>query len=164
MTIILASGCGSTSGTQTGDNATEDDIRNFESTFRPSDFDPPKERPTDRTPRRVDTNTVVAADTPTAPPSMEMVQGFRVQVFSTNSIDAARAKRMEFEAAFPEEWFYLEYHAPTYKLRAGNFQNKFEAERFARMLAEQGYQEAWAVPEKVFKSPGKRPVIIPSPE
>jgi hypothetical protein len=91
-----------------------------------------------------------------------MVQGFRVQVFSSTSIDAVRTKREEFESLFPEEWFYVEHHAPSYKLRAGNFLNRFEADRFARTLADQGYTEAWAVPEKVFKSPGKRPQFSPT--
>lgn len=164
IALGLLSGCATTSSTRESDKATEEDIRTFESTFHPSDFDPMRERSVDRTPRKVDTTSVLEEDTPTALPSMEMVQGFRVQVFSTTSIDAARAKRLEFEAAFPDEWFYLEYHAPTYKLRAGNFQTRFEAERFARLLTDQGHQEAWTVPEKVFKSPGLRPTLVPAPE
>lgn len=164
IALGLLSGCGTTSSTQESGKATEEEIRSFESTFQPSDFDPMRERPVDRTPRQVDTVSVIEEDTPSAPPSMEMVQGFRVQVFSTTSIDAARAKRLEFEAEFPNEWFYLEYHAPTYKLRAGNFQTRFEAERFARLLTDQGHREAWTVPEKVFKSPGLRPAPVSTPE
>ena len=164
IALGLLSGCATTSSTRESDKATEEEIHTFESTFHPSDFDPMRDRPVDRTPRKVDTTSVMEEDAPTAPPNMEMVQGFRVQVFSTTSIDAARAKRLEFEAAFPNEWFYLEYHAPTYKLRAGNFQTRFEAERFARLLTDQGHREAWTVPEKVFKSPGLRPALIPTPE
>jgi len=164
LTLGMLSGCGSSSATRGSDKATEEEIRTFESNFQPSEYDPLKAQPADRDARRADTNSVIMADSPSSSASLEMVQGYRVQVFSTTSIDAARAKRDEFEGAFPEEWFYLEYHAPTYKLRAGNFQNRFEADRFARMLGDQGFREAWTVPEKVYKSPGNRPPVAPQSE
>jgi hypothetical protein len=162
LAYSLLPGCGTTAETQESGKATDEEIRNFESTFQPSDFDPMRERSTERIPRTVDTSSVPVADEPEAIASQEMVQGFRVQVFSSTSIDAVRTKREEFESLFPEEWFYVEHHAPSYKLRAGNFLNRFEADRFARTLADQGYTEAWAVPEKVFKSPGKRTRISPT--
>lgn len=161
LLFALLPGCGSTSETQGSGKATDEEIRRFESTFQPSEFDPMRTRSTERIPRRVDTTSVPVPDEPEAAASKEMVQGFRVQVFSSTNIDAVRAKREEFESLFPEQWFYLEYHAPSYKLRAGNFLNRFEADRFARTLADQGYTEAWAVPEKVFKSPGRRPQYFP---
>jgi hypothetical protein len=161
LLFSLLPGCGSTAETQGSGKATDEEIRNFESTFDPSDYDPMRSRSTERIPRKVDTTSVSAPDEAEAVASQEMIQGFRVQVFSSTSIDAVRAKREEFESLFPEEWFYVEHHAPSYKLRAGNFLNRFEADRFARTLADQGYTEAWAVPEKVFKSPGRRSQFLP---
>ncbi len=156
--FVMLSGCASTKAVKAGEHkATEEEIRRFESTFQPSDSDPARVLNVDRHPRHVDTSSVIVADEFMVPASQETTQGFRVQVFSTTSIDAARDKKSEFEAVFPEEWFYLHYHAPTYKLRAGNFQNRFEADRFARRMTELGYVEAWTVPEKVLISPGKRP-------
>lgn len=159
---LLIAGCGSTkeSGTEK-QGGSEDAIRAFEAGFQPSDHDPLKQRLHDRIPRRNDSTATNLADEALTPASTEMTQGFRVQVFSSTDIDAARAKKTEFEAAFPGEWFYLDYHAPSYKLRVGNFLTRFEAERFARTLTDQGHTEAWTVPERVFSAPGKRKAVPP---
>jgi hypothetical protein len=157
VSALLIAGCGSTkeSGKES-QGASEDAVRAFEAGFQPSDHDPLKPRMHDRIPRRNDSTLTISADEALTPASTEMAQGFRVQVYSSTDIDTARAKKSEFEAAFPGEWFYLDYHAPSYKLRVGNFMTRFEAERFARTLTDQGYAEAWTVPEKVFTAPGKR--------
>jgi hypothetical protein len=164
VSALLIAGCGSTkeSGKES-QGASEDAIRAFEAGFQPSDHDPLKPRMQDRVPRRNDSSATIAADDVLTPASTEMAQGFRVQVYSSTDIDAARGKKAEFEAAFPGEWLYLDYHAPSYKLRVGNFLTRFEAERFARTLTDQGYTEAWTVPEKVFTAPGKRKAVPPPP-
>ncbi len=160
---LLLAGCGATKESTTGGRADSDAaIRSFESVFQPSDHDPLKPRTQDRVPRRPDSLATQDANETLTPTAAETVQGFRVQVYSSTEIDVARAKKAEFEAAFPEEWFYLDYQAPTYKLRVGNFLTRFEAERFARTLTDQGYREAWTVPETVLRAPGKRP-LTPAP-
>jgi hypothetical protein len=162
---LLLAGCGATKQTTQDDGRAADEaIRSFEKGFQPSDHDPVKLRTHDRTHQRTDSSGT-AIDAGSANPALsETVQGFRVQVFSTTEFDKARAKKAEFEAAFPDEWFYQTYQAPTYKLRAGNFLTRFEAERFARLLTDQGYREAWTVPETVFRTPGKRPATPPPAE
>lgn len=163
--VLLLAGCGATKESTTDDRAvSEAAIRSFESRFQPSDHDPLKPRTQDRVPRRPDSLATRDANESLSPTAAETVQGFRVQVYSSTEIDAARAKKAEFEAAFPDEWFYLDYQAPTYKLRVGNFLTRFEAERFARTLTDQGYREAWTVPETVLRSPGKRPAPPPPAE
>jgi hypothetical protein len=162
---LLIAGCGDTKEVATDNRAaSEEAIRSFESRFQPSDHDPMKQRTHDRTANRTDSLASVITSDAATPASAETVPGFRVQVYSSTEIDAARSKKAEFEAAFPDEWFYLNYQAPTYKLRAGNFQTRFEAERFARLLTDQGYREAWTVPETVLRVPGKRPAIPPPAE
>jgi hypothetical protein len=103
--------------------------------------------------------TRTAGDSSTAI-SMELVQGFRVQVFSTLNIDLARMKKEEVELLMPEDWFYLEYDPPAYKIRGGNFTTRVDADRFARMLIEKGFADSWAVPQRVYKAPPRR---IPPP-
>jgi hypothetical protein len=83
----------------------------------------------------------------------DVVAGFRVQLFSSEEIDEARTKKAEAELLFPNEWIYLVYDPPTYKIRAGNFLTRFEADRFLKQAVERGYKNAWIVPEKVFKNP-----------
>lgn len=159
---LLLAGCGATKQTTQDDpRASEDAIRSFEQGFQPSDHDPMRLRTHERTQQHTDTSATAIEHESANPALSETVQGFRVQVFSTTQIDQARSRKAEFEAAFPDEWFYQTYQAPTYKLRAGNFLTRFEAERFARLLTDQGYREAWTVPETVFRSPGKRPLAPP---
>lgn len=130
-----------------------EELRRAEADFRPSDHDP------DRAPVSGNGLTVglrpdsAQAGDSSASNDEEEVQGFRVQIFSTTSIDAAKARKAEAESYFPGEWFYMQYDPPAYKIRAGNFRQRFEADRFARLAAEQGFTDAWTVPEKVFKHP-----------
>jgi hypothetical protein len=155
ITLLAAgfiAGCsGGQQAARDGSAESAEELHRYESDFRPSDHDP------DRSPAhggaatngsRPDTS---AGYDPSLSADEEYVQGFRVQLFSTTSIDAAKAKRAEAESYFPGEWFYMQYDPPTYKLRAGNFRQRFEADRFARLAAEKGFTDAWTVPEKVFK-------------
>ena len=103
------------------------------------------------------------ADAP-APAPTETVQGFRVQVYSTANIDEANAKKAELEGAIPQERVYLEYDPPTYKIRVGNFLNRYDADRFVRYLADKGFAGAWAVPQRVLKNPPPIPPQTPEPK
>jgi hypothetical protein len=129
--------------------AAGDAMGRFESDFRPSDHDtlpaPPSHADAPLLRQNRDNPGNAAAQ------EGELVQGFRVQIYSTTDIDAAKAKKLEAESYFPSEWFYLQYDPPTYKIRGGNFLQRYEAERFVRLAAEKGFGDSWAVPEKVFK-------------
>jgi len=131
----------------------QEDLRKYEADFRPSDHDsvggPGGASSTPAT---------SAADKPSAQetaasPESDLVPGFRVQIFASTDIDAAKAKKAEAEADFPSEYLYLQYDPPAYKLRAGNFLQRYEADRFARLAVEKGFTDSWVVPEKVFKQP-----------
>jgi hypothetical protein len=138
-------------------------LHGFESDFRPSDYEPDPLPPGQTGPRTVQADTIQLELPPTETPDapVEMVSGYRVQVLSTTNIDTAKARKAEIELQLPGEWFYLDYDPPTYKIRAGNFQTRYEAERFARVLAHQGYPNAWAVPQRVFKNPPPPPASLP---
>ncbi len=152
--LILSTGCGGSSGTRSsGEEDYIREARRYEAEFRPSDFDsvqPPIPGNIREEPRE----TVVSM--PDAPVSMELVSGFRVQIFSSNNIDDANLMKSEVEQHFREELFYLVYDPPTYKLRGGDFLTRYEADRFARLLKDAGYKDAWVVPERVYKNPPPR--------
>ena len=157
---LIIAGCSSTKQTTTESATPEagEDLAKYEASFRPSDYD---EEPAAAA-KSHDVHTVhdTAASNavgPTIP--QEPVAGFRVQIFASTNIDVAKAKQLEAQALFPGEWFYLEYDQPTYKIRAGNFLSRFEADRFAKLIAEKGFREAWTVPEKVFKQPPPPPQL-----
>ena len=159
-TIILllagvVAGCGaSTEATrETTSVSAAEDLRRYEAEFHPSEHDPdPAVKGADQTSRPPNSHDSQAG-TPTTTAEPDLVQGFRVQIFATTNIDAAKAKKAEAESFFPSEWFYLQYDPPTYKTRAGNFLHRYEAERFVKQAVDKGYADSWTVPEKVLKSP-----------
>ena len=155
LAAALLAGCGTgRESASSGTPAPGSDLKAFEADFRPSDHDP---RPAAR-PGSAD-HPVVHGD-PTAPADStytaneEFVQGFRVQIFSSPNIDLAKQKLAEAEVYFPGEWFYIQYDPPAYKIRAGNFLQRYEADRFGKLAVERGFNESWTVPEKVVKHPG----------
>ena len=164
VSAILA-GCspsGQTTSDQPGTN--EEMIRAAEASFRPSDHDPLPVQPEAEQPSIVDTARALLQGEAAAPTTSEMVQGFRVQAYSTVHIDRARVRMADLEALFPGEWFYLDFASPSYRIRAGNFHTRLDAERFARQMIDQGFTEAWVVPERIYKNVGKRPAPPPAPQ
>lgn len=154
--VLCLAGCASSPerGSEGREGGAPSALRQYENQFTPSDYDP--DRPANAAPDSGLGLRPVSADM-TAPLPVAMVPGFRVQLVATSSIDEVNARKTQAEEAFPGEWYYIEFDPPTYKLRAGNFQTRFEADRFARMLAARGFGDAWTVPERVFLSPPPPP-------
>ncbi len=153
LAALLAS-CSTPKETEVPPARTEpgSEFRRYEATFAPSDYDslPGVVTPTVVRPSApADTSATVAPEIP----SDEMESGYRVQIFASTSIDEANAKKLAAQKAIPEEWFYLEYDPPTYKVRGGNFEKRFDAERFVTVLHDRGFPGAWVVPERVFVHP-----------
>ncbi len=132
----------------------------YEKDFRPSDYDMDVKVFLSEMKKGKDVRVNPAEPVVVEPPVV--VPGYRVQLFATPEIDEANAKKNEAETAFPGQWFYLEYDPPTYKLRAGNFLNRNDADSYARYLAENGFPDAWIVPERVVKN--IQPRIAPQPQ
>lgn len=155
LAAAFLAGCGGGGGTsrETAPAERGDPLARFESDFRPSDHDtlpaPAAHAATAPSARQGE----AAQPSSPAPGEDELVPGFRVQIFATTDIDAAKAKKLEAESDFPSEWFYLQYDPPTYKIRGGNFIQRYEAERFVKLAVEKGFADSWAVPEKVFRQP-----------
>jgi hypothetical protein len=135
----------------------QDAMGRYESDFRPSDHDTLPPPPSHADAPALRQNRDIPGNAAAPEGEGELVQGFRVQIYSTTDIDAAKAKKLEAESYFPSEWFYLQYDPPTYKIRGGNFLQRYEAERFVRLAADKGFGDSWAVPEKVFKQPPPPP-------
>ena len=152
--FFLLAGCGATKESTGGGS-----VKDYEATFRPSDFDQPLGDLFPESHRATARDSIAAAVLPTQAP--ELTQGYRVQIFATSSHDEALDIKAAAEQQFTDEWFYVVYDAPTYKVRAGNFIERYEADRFAKTLAEKGYKDSWVVPERVFSSPPPRPAEPP---
>lgn len=63
--------------------------------------------------------------------------GYRVLIFSqggNNSKDAALAEKERFEEAFPESKVYVSFEEPYFKVKAGNFIDRMQADFFLREI------------------------------
>jgi hypothetical protein len=129
-------------------------LRKYETDFNPSDYNPDPRELMIKAGDVEEVEEIPVKQSPSAPP--ELVPGFRVQIAASTSIDEASSRKEEAESLFPETLFYLVYDAPTYKIRAGDFLTRFEADRFARQLAEKGFRDSWIVPDRVYKNPHSR--------
>lgn len=161
IALFILGGCSSSGESSSGSGeGSEDVLRRYEAEFDPTIYNP-------------DLGSYLAAELPpktepvrttaevSNPPAEELVQGFRAQIFASTNIDQAAAQKEIAEELFPEEWFYLVYDPPTYKIRAGNFLNRFQADRFLKELRAEGFRDAWIVPDRIQKDIAPRSTVIP---
>lgn len=142
----------------------EKELATYEASFHPSEYDPDTAHQRNDSPALNPGNPGTPAIDTSAQGGAQVVSGFRVQVFSSMRIDEAKNSKAQVEALFPSEWFYLEYDSPAYKVRAGNFLTRFDAERFVKQLGEKGYTDAWTVPARVFRNPPPPPPPATPPD
>lgn len=130
-------------------------LSTFEKSFKPSEYDTDIEllhkkenqaRPIVDVP--VETFTVAEPET---------VQGFRIQVLSSNNYDEAITLRNTLNVELPAQWVYMVYDAPTYKIRVGDYTNRADANLAVDGFIEKGYKGAWVVPDRVVKNPQPKP-------
>lgn len=128
-------------------------LAKYEKTFDPSEFnispDSIKEE-AKRLHEALDASKLVSI----APP--ETIPGFRVQVLFTPDIEQANLSRDTLSYLLPEEWTYVVYDAPYYKVRVGNYPDRTSANITVRKLVSFGYSDAWIVPDKIIKNPPQR--------
>ncbi len=157
LALLMLGGCASQQRTAgKGSGGGPNALGRYEAQFTPSDYD--VDSAGARTAPADSAEVPTPSTTDTSPHgATELIPGFRVQLLATTSIDEVNAHKAEAEEAVPGEWFYIEFDPPTYKLRAGNFRTRFEADRFARMIAARGFADAWTVPQRVLKDPGPPP-------
>lgn len=151
---LIVCGCGS--GSRTGRESGNLPPEEYEAEFRPSEFDPPPATALGEP--VLSSSDSLPEDRPSpVTGGEELVPGFRVQVFSSTDIDEAGAVMAAAEERLPGEWFYLVYEPPAYKVRAGDFLQRHDADRLARTLRSLGYNESWTVPDRVVRNPGVKP-------
>ncbi len=86
-----------------------------------------------------------------------VVDGFRVQVISTQDLNEANRLMMELSSLFGNE-VYIIFDSPNYKVRVGNFRSRGNAEKVRQRIVDLGHRAAWIVRTKVRKNqpPGRR--------
>ena len=79
--------------------------------------------------------------------------GYRIHIFTeigNEALDHARAVKAQFERAFPDIPIYLTYVEPHFRLRAGDFRNRVEAEKCLRQIKPR-FKEAFVTQDKIYK-------------
>jgi hypothetical protein len=61
-------------------------------------------------------------------------KGFRLMIISTNNRDEAISAKAKVYTYFPELKAYLWHQSPYYKVKAGNFKDRKEAEAYQKKL------------------------------
>jgi len=68
--------------------------------------------------------------------------GFRVQIFASSSLEKAEAVAKQARTVFSER-VYVEYSAPLYRVRVGDFTTKEAALGLKEKAVQAGYEGAW---------------------
>lgn len=63
------------------------------------------------------------------------MRGYRLMVLNTNSREEAIAAKTKLYNYYPDIKSYLQYQSPYFKLKAGNFQTRDEAEKYRKAMA-----------------------------
>lgn len=90
----------------------------------------------------------------------EIISGFRIQILMTSNIDEANQLKADLSSKLTNDYVYLIYEAPYYKVRVGDFIERTTANQTLQSLIDMGYNSSWVVPDKVYKIPP--PKINPS--
>ena len=79
--------------------------------------------------------------------------GYRIHVFMEIGNDAlknAEEVKKRFERTFPDIPIYLTYSEPYFRLRAGNFRNRVEAEKCLRRVKPK-FKEAFVTADMIYR-------------
>lgn len=73
--------------------------------------------------------------------------GYRIQIYSGNSLSDAKTQKADFLKLF-EIQAYIIFESPNYKVRVGNYMNRFEANRDL-MIVKNQYTDALIVKDLI---------------
>ena len=75
-------------------------------------------------------------------------EGYRIQIFESTVSSIARAEAKRFQNILGDS-VYIDFEAPLYKLRIGNFVERKKAERAIESIKRLGAKDAWIIRAKI---------------
>ena len=79
-------------------------------------------------------------------PASEQVTGYRVQLIATPNYQEADSMFQTIKSTFEADAnTYLEYDSPNYKIRIGDCDTRYGAERLQNIARQKGFRYAWIV-------------------
>src|SRR5262245_48050050 len=86
----------------------------------------------------------------TPPDSKSFIPGWRVQIHAFPTMASAEAAAAKARQRFTEP-VYVEYQAPMYKVRVGDFLTKDDARHMVNRAKAENYTQAWVVEDLVMR-------------
>lgn len=86
----------------------------------------------------------VPQEAPAKVEESNIASGYRVQIFASSSLEKADGIAAKAKSLFTEK-VYVEYSAPLYRVRVGNFTTKDAALQFRDKVVQSGFEGAWVV-------------------
>jgi hypothetical protein len=152
LCVILWTGCSSSS--ELPPTGGSKPLGEHEKTFDPGAY----RKATEEKPKDVQPKTTTAKEKPRRAFVDHIVteMGFRIQLYSTTSIDEAQAQVASYRRRFDSLQVHagrldMTFDAPYYKVRMGDFFQRPPADSLRKHLHAQGMPEAWIVRDKVQK-------------
>ena len=84
------------------------------------------------------------------PDSKSFIPGWRVQIHAFPTMASAEAAAVKSRQRFTEP-VYVEYQAPMYKVRVGDFLTKDDARHMVNRAKAENYTQAWVVEDLVMR-------------
>ncbi len=84
----------------------------------------------------------VPQEVPAKVEESNVASGYRVQIFASSSLEKADEIAAKARGLFTEK-VYVEYSAPLYRVRIGNFAAKEAALQFRDKVVQSGFEGAW---------------------
>jgi hypothetical protein len=84
-------------------------------------------------------------------PDSKAIPGYRIQIFfdsGLNSSDRAKQARDQFMFLYPEIPAYVSWKAPNYRVRAGDFKTRLDAEKALQLIIID-YPNAWVTKDEI---------------
>ena len=83
------------------------------------------------------------------PPAIKPeIDGFRIQLFFDSNKDAIYSARAQFISKFPKVDTYVEFNAPNFMLKVGDFRTRLEAEKI-KSEVEAEFPTSFVIKEKI---------------
>ena len=79
---------------------------------------------------------------------LKIDEGYRIQIFESTISSLARAEAKRFQNILGDS-VYIDFEAPLYKLRIGNFIERKKAERAIESIERLGAKDSWIVRTKI---------------
>ena len=156
LPLLIMTGCSSSKPIQAEEKPKHDQpqekrirLSESEATFNPSEYDREIDLPSPTRSEEQKPQAPIEIPKDSMSVQEEVVQGYRIQIFSSSNMDeVAEMKILAMEKCAGDS-IYIVFDAPVYKVRIGDFVNRYEANLRLPEFIEKGFRDPWVVPDRI---------------